>query len=90
MRVLVSMVERNRPACAILTAGLIAVVGAAVAASSKDHRAEWRHYLGGQDSASYSSLTQINRSNVAELEVAWTYRAGPNNRLRFNPIVVTM
>jgi quinoprotein glucose dehydrogenase len=81
------MVGRNRTAHAILAAGLIAV-GATVAASDKDKRAEWRHYLGAQDSASYSSLTQISRSNVTELEVAWTYRAGPNNRLRFNPIVV--
>ena len=87
MRALVSMVGRNRTAHAILAAGLIAV-GATVAASDKDKRAEWRHYLGGQDSASYSSLTQISRSNVTELEVAWTYRAGPNSRLRFNPIVV--
>ena len=88
MRVVVSMVGRNRTGSAILAAGLITVVGAGVAASDKGKRAEWRHYLGGQDSASYSSLTQINRSNVTELEVAWTYRAGPNNRLRFNPIVV--
>jgi quinoprotein glucose dehydrogenase len=85
---LVGMVVRNRTASAIFAAGLVAGVGAALAASDKDKRAEWRHYLGGQDSASYSSLTQINRSNVGELEIAWTYRAGPNNRLRFNPIVV--
>ena len=59
MRALVSMVGRNRTAHAILAAGLIAV-GATVAASDKDKRAEWRHYLGGQDSASYSSLTEIS------------------------------
>ena len=64
------------------------LVGAALTASDKDKRAEWRHYLGGQDSASYSTLKQINRSNVTGLEVAWTYKAGANNRLRFNPIVV--
>jgi quinoprotein glucose dehydrogenase len=88
MRVLVSTVGRNRTSYAILAAGLIAAVTAGVSASDKNKRAEWRHYLGGQDSASYSSLTQINRSNVTELEVAWTYPAGPNNRLRFNPIVI--
>src|ERR1044072_6498799 len=87
MRALVRMVGRNRTAHAILAAGLIAV-GATVTASDKDKRGEWRQYLGGQDSASYSSLTQINRSNVAQLEIAWTYKAGPNNRLRFNPIVI--
>jgi quinoprotein glucose dehydrogenase len=83
-----SMSGANRTAYAILATGLIAVVGAAVAESGTDKRTEWRHYLGGQDSASYSSLTQINRSNVTGLEVAWTYRAGVNNRLRFNPIII--
>jgi quinoprotein glucose dehydrogenase len=57
-------------------------------ASEKDVRRGWRHYLGGQDSASYSALDQINRSNVGSLEIAWTFPAGANNRLRFNPIVV--
>ena len=34
---------------------------------------EWSAYGGGPDSIRYSSLTQINRSNVGQLEVAWTY-----------------
>jgi quinoprotein glucose dehydrogenase len=49
----------------------------------------WDQYLGGSDSSQYSSLDQITRDNVAELEVAWTYEisegAGAPN---FNPIVV--
>ncbi len=88
MRALVDLVVRNRKRSAIIAAALIASVGAGVAASDKDKRAEWRHYLGAQDSASYSTLNQINRSNVSGLEVVWTYKAGANNRLRFNPIVV--
>ncbi len=35
----------------------------------------------------YSALDQINRSNVGELEVVWTFDAGESNRV-FNPIVV--
>ena len=88
MRALVDLVVRNRKRSAIIAAALIASVGAGVAASDKDKRAEWRHYLGAQDSASYSTLNQINRSNVSGLEVVWTYKAGANNRLRFNPIVI--
>lgn len=34
---------------------------------------EWPAYGGGPDSIRYSSLTQINRSNVGQLQVAWTY-----------------
>jgi quinoprotein glucose dehydrogenase len=45
----------------------------------------WRQYLGGTDSAQYSSLKQIDKTNVSKLQVAWTY---PTNATRFNPIVV--
>lgn len=44
--------------------------------------------MGSQDSSSYSSLKQINRTNVTTLQIAWTFSAGSNPRLRFNPIVV--
>ncbi len=48
----------------------------------------WDQYLGGPDSSQYSSLDQINRSNVSELEVAWTYETGERGSYLFNPIVV--
>ena len=47
----------------------------------------WDQYLGGTDSSQYSSLDQVDRSNVHRLEVAWTYLTGESNH-RFNPIVV--
>src|SRR5204862_490845 len=40
------------------------------------------------DSAQYSALRQINRSNVKQLEVAWVYPTGDGNRYFFNPIVI--
>ena len=36
----------------------------------------------------YSSLTQINRTNVSQLEVAWTYDSGETGGLQTQPIVV--
>ena len=48
----------------------------------------WSQYLGGADSSRYSALDQINRSNVARLEVAWTYSTADARSYRFNPIVV--
>src|SRR5215467_5816196 len=48
----------------------------------------WRAYLGGADSSQYSSLDQINRKNVAQLQVVWTYSPGDQRTYRFNPIVV--
>src|SRR6267142_4581140 len=38
--------------------------------------AEWRFYGGDQGGTRYSSLTQIDRSNVAGLQRAWTYHTG--------------
>lgn len=48
----------------------------------------WSSYAGSADSAQYSSLDQVNRSNVKNLEVAWTYSTGDNNRYFFAPLVV--
>jgi quinoprotein glucose dehydrogenase len=47
----------------------------------------WSQYLGGADSSQYSSLRQINKSNVAKLQVAWTYPTGPGTFV-FDPVVV--
>ena len=37
----------------------------------------------------YSSLKQINKANVNQLELAWTHKApGPSGRVSFSPVVV--
>src|SRR5258708_12871414 len=45
-------------------------------------RRDWPGYGGGPEQIRYSRLKQINRSNVARLEGAWTYhtaaRPGPS------------
>jgi quinoprotein glucose dehydrogenase len=43
--------------------------------ASFDH-VEWEGYLGGGDSSQYSSLEQITKDNVDQLEPVWTYEAG--------------
>ena len=48
--------------------------------------AGWDQYLGGADSSQYSSLTEIDKSNVGRLEVAWTFPTGDN--FLFNPLIV--
>jgi quinoprotein glucose dehydrogenase len=59
-----------------------------ISAWAADHPfTTWSQYLGGPDSSQYSSLKQINKSNVARLEVAWTYPTGPGTFV-FDPIVV--
>ncbi len=48
----------------------------------------WRDYGGAEDSAQYSSLNQINRSNVGKLKIAWSYSTRDSNSYSFNPVVV--
>jgi quinoprotein glucose dehydrogenase len=51
-------------------------------------RTAWRDYAGGADSAQYSALKQINRSNVARLELVWSYPTGDGLKYSFNPIMI--
>ncbi len=55
--------------------------------------ASWRVYRGDSESSGYSSLDQINTTNLDQLEVAWVYRSGDareGNRsaIQCNPIVI--
>ena len=50
--------------------------------------ASWPVYLGSPGSEQYSSLTQINKSNVKQLEIAWQYSTGEKGSYLFNPTVV--
>ena len=56
-------------------------------AVAQDH-STWRDYGGSPDSAQFSGLKQINRSNVSKLQVAWTYPTGDTQKYSFNPIMV--
>jgi len=47
----------------------------------------WDAYLGGGESSQYSSLDQIDKQNVAQLEVAWEFPTGDGQPPRFNPVV---
>jgi quinoprotein glucose dehydrogenase len=53
-----------------------------------DDFATWNQYLGGGDSSQYSSLKKINKNNVKQLEVAWSYPTGDTRDYLFSPTVV--
>src|SRR5262245_31315942 len=51
----------------------------------------WREFGGNSDNTHYSSLGQINRNNVKQLEVAWSYESGDafdGSEMQCNPIVI--
>ncbi len=60
----------------------------AASAPHKDPHAQWRDYGGSPDGAQYSSLRQINRSNVAKLEKVWSFSTGDGRGYVFNPLVI--
>jgi len=53
-----------------------------------DRYTGWGAYGGGPEQIRYSSLTQINKDNVKQLQVAWTFDSGEAGGLQTNPIVV--
>lgn len=66
---------------------IVILAGTAVLSRPVERSFEgWTQYLGGADSSQYSSLKQINKSNVAQLELAWMYEVGGG--VTFNPLVV--
>src|SRR5688572_31531036 len=46
----------------------------------------WQSYAGGAHSSQYSALDQINKKNVAKLQVAWSFPIAGNSI--FNPVVI--
>ena len=50
--------------------------------------ADWAFYLGHPSSSQYSTLDQINRSNVGQLEVAWSYDTGEQDMYQTNQLIV--
>ena len=71
-----------------LLAGCLATISALDSQTAKE-ATEWRVYNGSQGGSHYSSLKQINQSNVGQLQVAWSFDAGDGaGTLETNPIVV--
>ncbi len=48
----------------------------------------WSSYHGGKDRNHYSELNEINPSNVAQLEPAWSFTTSSKGQMQMNPIVV--
>ena len=60
--------------------------------SRKDANQSWETYQGDPGSNQYSSLSQINKNNVDQLDVAWVYQTGDNlnkqSQIQCNPIII--
>ncbi len=73
---------------ALVAMALLSGVSAPAQQHADQAHTTWQDYGGTADSAQYSALEQINRANVGQLQVAWTYATGDGDKYVFNPIVV--
>src|SRR6185295_20004189 len=80
--------QRRSIAAALLLAGSVPALVRSQPRGVNRTFKTWSQYLGGADSSQYSALDQINRSNVARLEVAWRYSTADATSYRFNPLIV--
>ena len=67
---------------------LIIMFGILSFTNQNDNKEDWPAYLGGSEMNHYSSLDQINRSNVSRLEVAWQYNTLDSGVFQCNPIII--
>jgi glucose dehydrogenase len=72
----------------IAAAVTLPLVAAVQRPSGADKYRGWSRYGGGPEQIRYSSLGQINKTNVKQLEVAWIYDSGESGDLQTQPIVV--
>src|SRR5512138_3845426 len=80
--------SRGRAAAASVSAFcVVLLLWSAARTPSQASVSEWPMY-GGPNQTRYSSLDQINRSNIRNLQVAWTYNSGEQGGLQTSPIVV--
>jgi glucose dehydrogenase len=67
---------------------LFSIAGfAASACDCAAQTVDWPVYNGGADGDHYSKLTQIDRSNVSKLEVAWRFDTGEKGGIQSNPSI---
>jgi quinoprotein glucose dehydrogenase len=66
---------------------MLAALACATAGSTLRSQAprEWRDYAGGPDSSRFAASTEITKTNVRQLGVAWSY---PTGQTDFNPLMV--
>ncbi|RAI95312.1 outer membrane protein assembly factor BamB family protein [Algoriphagus yeomjeoni] len=71
--------------------GFLILLSACQSNNTEVDYTDWSHYGGPADGSRYSSLTQITKENVSQLQVAWTYNTGDateRSQIQCQPIVV--
>jgi quinoprotein glucose dehydrogenase len=80
-------ISRSAAGASLGVACVAVLVWSGARAATQGAADEWRVY-GGPGQTRHSPLKQINRSNVRQLQVAWTYDSGETGGLQTSPIEV--
>jgi len=67
---------------------LIATFACPAAAPKEFATPDWPIYGGTPNNNHFSPLTQINRKNVTQLAVAWTYDTEESGGLQSSPLII--
>lgn len=79
----------NRTSSLTVVVSLLSAACALGADPRNSHR-EWQTYNGDYGGSHYSELDQINRTNVKQLKLAWTWHAvDKGNTIECNPIIIS-
>jgi quinoprotein glucose dehydrogenase len=81
------MPSRHLPFLLLSLLGLSSCLDRSGTATTSSGR-DWPEYLGGPDRNHYSTLSQINLSNVGQLQKAWEYHTQDSGQIQCNPITV--
>ena len=90
---LTSYIERHRTLKNIYFLFLISIILIACSETAPKAYEGWSNYGGTKDMIRYSTLTEVDTSNVQNLQVAWTYNTGDadtanHSQIQCNPIMV--
>jgi quinoprotein glucose dehydrogenase len=69
----------------------IAFIISLIACKSKNEAGDWNVYGGNKAATHYSTLTEIDTSNVTQLQPAWEYHTGDadtKTQIQVNPIII--
>ncbi len=88
------MVQGLLKSSALCTRGLIIITLWSIAFSAcknsaeSDQHSTWKDYGGGPDQSKYVIAEDINKSNVQQLQVAWSYSTEDDRAYQWNPVIV--
>jgi quinoprotein glucose dehydrogenase len=72
---------------------IILIISFSCKTSVKESYKNWNVYGGAKDAMHYSSLTEVDTTNVSQLQIAWVYHTGDadtesHSQIQCNPVII--